>query len=120
MIKSRLSMAVTIASHQPNDLFGYFAITYEPTRSVSQGLTGSAVTFSGLPVDAATGFTALIGLLSVGVDDAVAGAEEVPAVAVVRFMFCSEVGFAAVASLLVGLRDPSAPATPATYFSMRR
>jgi hypothetical protein len=59
MIKSRLSMAVMIAGHQPNDSSGYFAMTYEPTRSVSQGLGGAAVAFSALPVDAAMGVAAL-------------------------------------------------------------
>jgi hypothetical protein len=36
MLKSRLSMAVMIAGRQPTDSSGYFAMTYEPTRSVSQ------------------------------------------------------------------------------------
>lgn len=95
-------------------------MTYEPTRSVSQGLTGAAATFSDLPVDdAATGFAALIGLLSVGVDDAVAGAEEVPAMAVVRFMFCSDAGFAVALSVSAGLAATSAPAALRTESSIR-
>lgn len=41
MIKSRLSMAGMIAGHQLNDSSGNFAMTYEPTRGVSQELTGT-------------------------------------------------------------------------------
>jgi hypothetical protein len=61
MMKSRLSMAVMIAGHQPTDSSGYFAMTYEPTRSVSQGLTGAAATFSALLVSDARGSLLAIG-----------------------------------------------------------
>ena len=105
MIKSRLSMAVMIAGHQPNDSSGYFAMTYEPTRSVSQGLAGAAVAFSALPVDAATG-VALGGLLSGEAGEAATGAEEVASVPVaLTFVICSGAGFVAVAAVFAGVGE---------------
>src|SRR5271154_7085589 len=106
MTKSRLSMAVMIAGHQPKDSSGYFAMTYEPTRSVSQGLGGAAVAFSALPVDAATGVAALGGLLSGEAGEAATGAEEVASVPVaLTFVICSDAGFVSVAAVFAGVGE---------------
>src|SRR5277367_1075386 len=121
IMKSFLSMPVTIASHQPfaePSFSQYFATTWEPTRNASQGFGGAA--FSGLPVDAATGFTALAGLPSGAVAWAVAGAEVVAATSVpVGFVVCST-GFGPAAPMLSSLAEALATAPLRAYSSIRR